>query len=90
VKLTLGNSSARVQAYPNPLRGKDFTLQLDQLEAGSYRLDWYNAQGQLLKTETLQHLGGFYQHQPTVPATNGLLQWKLSRGTNNWKGTIIQ
>ena len=90
VRVDLGNNGADVQAYPNPVQGGRINLQLHQLPADSYRIEWYNPQGQLLKKNTLSHPGGFYLHQLDVPSQQGTLYWKLSKGNRSWNGTVIK
>jgi hypothetical protein len=89
VKITLGSKVAQVQIYPNPVRTGKANLQLEQLSAGSYRLEWYNSQGQLLKASALQHPGGFFLHSVEVPAVQGVVNWKLTQGTTSWKGSVV-
>jgi hypothetical protein len=89
VKITLGSKLAQVQLYPNPVRNGKANLQLEQLAAGSYLMEWYNSQGQLLKASALQHPGGFFIHDVDVPAMQGVVNWKLTQGTTSWKGSVV-
>ncbi|MET0393564.1 MAG: cadherin domain-containing protein, partial [Chitinophagaceae bacterium] len=47
----------RIQAYPNPITGRRFTLRLDDVVAGRYTLELYSGTGQLVCKQQLGHTG---------------------------------
>jgi len=53
--------------YPNPVTGKQFTMQMNSA-AGDYYVKIYSANGQIVKTETLKHPGGAYAKTIELPA----------------------
>lgn len=55
-----------ITLYPNPVTGRQFTLQMNNA-AGNYVLRIYAANGQVIKTETLKHLGGSYSKTIELP-----------------------
>jgi hypothetical protein len=52
--------------YPNPVAGKQLTLQMNNV-SGHYTIRIYAANGQVIKTETLQHPGGSYSKTIDLP-----------------------
>jgi len=57
---------ADMVVYPNPVTGKQVTLQLNAV-AGNYSLRVFGANGQLVKTETIIHPGGSYSKTIELP-----------------------
>ncbi len=53
--------------YPNPVTGKQFTMQMNSA-AGDYYVKIFSANGQIVKTETLKHPGGAYAKTIELPA----------------------
>jgi len=52
--------------YPNPVTGKQFTIQMNSA-AGDYYVKIFSANGQIVKTETLKHPGGAYAKTIELP-----------------------
>ncbi|MFZ1535549.1 MAG: T9SS type A sorting domain-containing protein [Chitinophagaceae bacterium] len=57
---------ADMVVYPNPVTGKQVTLQLNS-PAGNYTLRVFAANGQVVKTETIIHPGGSYSKTIELP-----------------------
>jgi len=57
---------ADMVVYPNPVTGKQVTLQLNAV-AGNYSLRVFGANGQVVKTETIIHPGGSYSKTIELP-----------------------
>ncbi len=57
VKVVFGKGEPGISVYPNPMEGRTFKLDLNNLAKGSYQLRLYNSLGQLVHTETIQHDG---------------------------------
>jgi len=53
--------------YPNPVTGKQFTMQMNSA-AGDYYVKIFSTNGQIVKTETLKHPGGAYAKTIELPA----------------------
>jgi len=67
VKLAGTNQiQADMVVYPNPVTGKQVTLQLNAA-AGNYSLRVFSANGQVVKTETIIHPGGSYSKTIELP-----------------------
>lgn len=58
VQLRSGKSSGGISVYPNAVTEKQFMLQLNDLPAGSYRLELYNTTGQPVLTKSIPYAGG--------------------------------
>jgi hypothetical protein len=54
-----GSPDARAwSVYPNPVKGKKMTLQLDQVSAGRYAVSVYDVSGRKLLSDWIEHRGG--------------------------------
>ena len=58
VKVNLGVSLGGMAIYPTPLSGNTFTLQLNTIPKGIYKLRIVNSVGQQVWSKQLQHTGG--------------------------------
>jgi len=88
VKVNFGKGEPGIVVYPNPMKGKTFSIDLNNLAKGSYLLNLYNNMGQLLYTEQWLHDG----NQATrvidlkTDMAKGLYQLQLSND-NGFKTT---
>ncbi len=57
VKVSFGKGEPGIVVYPNPMEGKSFKMDLNNLLKGTYVLNLYNNMGQLVYTEQLRHDG---------------------------------
>jgi hypothetical protein len=55
--------------YPNPVIGKQFSLQLTALEKGNYELRLVNSHGQQVQQLSLQHNGGYLYRSVELPVS---------------------
>ncbi len=62
----IGTLQQDIVLYPNPVTGKQFTLQMNSA-AGNYTVRVYGANGQVIKTETLKHPGGSFSKTIELP-----------------------
>lgn len=62
----IGTLQQDIVLYPNPVTGKQFTLQMNSA-AGNYLVRVYGANGQVIKTETLKHPGGSFSKTIELP-----------------------
>ncbi|RYY00349.1 MAG: T9SS type A sorting domain-containing protein, partial [Gammaproteobacteria bacterium] len=58
VKVDLAGKVGGVTVYPNPAAQKQITLQLSDMEKGTYQLEIYNGAGQPVYRQSIQHNGG--------------------------------
>lgn len=58
VKVQLQQAGEAIGAYPNPVIGTSFSLQLQNKPQGTYTALLYNVTGQVLVSKTIQHTGG--------------------------------
>lgn len=68
VKVNFGKASPAITVYPNPVNGNSFTLQLTDLEKGSYQFVLFNSTGQAVYKGQVQHNGG----SVNIPVTPGV------------------
>lgn len=67
VKVTASaDQSQGLIVYPNPVTGNQFTLQMNSA-SGIYNIKIYAANGQLVKTEVLNHPGGAFSKTIELP-----------------------
>jgi Peptidase family M1 domain/Secretion system C-terminal sorting domain len=72
-KVIVGKGEPGIVAYPNPMEGNSFKIDLNNMEKGTYLLNLYNYTGQLVYTTTVQHDGN--------PATKTVeLKGEVSKG----------
>jgi hypothetical protein len=57
VKVLFGKGEPGIVVYPNPLQGKVFQVDMNNLAKGTYLLNLYNTMGQKLYSEKIQHDG---------------------------------
>ncbi|MBL7703071.1 MAG: T9SS type A sorting domain-containing protein [Ferruginibacter sp.] len=72
VKVDFGKSTPGMAVHPNPVTGNSFSLQLTDVEKGSYGLTIINSLGQTVYSTQLQHGGGV----AVIPVSPG----KLAKG----------
>ncbi len=90
VKVTFGKGEPSMVVYPNPLAGKTFTMELNNMAKGMYVLNLYSNDGRMVHTEQWQHDGS--QATRTInlktDIAKGAYQLQLSN-TNGFKTTQI-
>lgn len=75
------NASDIVKIYPNPVTGKQFSVQFDKLEKGNYLLQLINGQGQVIQQSSFQHAGGYlYRSVELPPSVSGGVYYLLITG----------
>jgi hypothetical protein len=57
VKVLFGKGEPGIVVYPNPLQGKVFQVDMNNLAKGTYLLNLYNTMGQKVYSEKIQHDG---------------------------------
>jgi len=76
--------------YPNPVSGRQFALQFTG-QAGTYSLRMFNAGGQMVKTETIQHAGGSISRTVDLPVSlpSGQYFLLIAGGENSMSQKLI-
>ena len=80
-KVTIGDRREGISIYPNPVVGKTMNVQLSNIAAGNYEVVLYNANGQQVMAQTLQHAGGSITTTMNLPANlpSGIYQLKIGK-----------
>lgn len=86
-----GSNEDAIKLYPNPVTGKQFSVQLHNLVKGSYVLRLINSKGQEVHQVSIQHAGGYLYRSVELPATvpAGLYYLLLNDNSNNYRSTLI-
>jgi fibronectin-binding autotransporter adhesin len=58
VKVNLGKTAITINAYPNPIIGNSFNLEMNNMDKGSYTIIITNKLGQELLRKQIDHTGG--------------------------------
>ncbi len=58
VKVTIGKGQPAMVIYPNPVAGNSFSVQLTNLDKGTYAVSLYNELGQQVLSTQVEHAGG--------------------------------
>jgi hypothetical protein len=69
VKVLFGKDAPGIVAYPNPVVGNSFSVDLNNIEKGSYRLSLVNNLGQEVYSEAVIHDGGSVMKTITMKET---------------------
>jgi lantibiotic modifying enzyme len=59
-------ATASISFYPNPLKGKVLTLQMNNVAAGKYTVVIYNALGQKVVNQAIVHEGLITKHSINI------------------------
>ena len=80
-KVTIGDRREGISIYPNPVVGKTMNVQLSNVAEGNYEVAMYNANGQQVMAQTLQHAGGSITSTFNLPANlaSGIYQLKIGK-----------
>jgi hypothetical protein len=65
-----GTNTNSISIYPNPVEGRNFSLEMNNIAKGNYVLKLYNSSGQVLCTREIQHDGS--DGTQTIEMTGGL------------------
>jgi hypothetical protein len=80
VNLKLGKTTASVAVSPNPVVTGITQVQVNNLQKGKYEIAVYNAAGQQLVTNSVEHQGGSSSYSLKLPAviTKGMYYLKIT------------
>lgn len=89
VNLTRGVKG--VSVYPSTVKGNVFTLQMNSLPAGNYKLNLISALGQTVLSRNMVHGGGSATQTVTLPAAiqKGVYRVNVTNGSVNSITTIV-
>lgn len=89
VNLTRGVKG--VSVYPSVVKGNNFTLQMNSLPAGNYKLNLISAIGQTVFSRNMVHGGGSATQTVTLPSAiqKGVYRINVTNGSVNSVTTIV-
>jgi len=78
------NKESKINIYPNPITGKTFNIQLNQLEAGNYQLAIIDNTGKVLTTQIINNPGGLSTLPVSINTSllSGLYRLRLTNINN--------
>ncbi len=86
VKVTVGENEPGIIIYPNPVTGNSFTIELNNLIKGVYRVSLINNLGQQVLRTNIQHEGGSVTKTITMTQTVKKGTYQLVLRTENGSG----
>jgi methionine-rich copper-binding protein CopC len=81
VVVAVTETRSGIQAYPNPVTGKQFTLRMDSVATGRYSMELYTTAGQLAYRQQVDHTGKSVAYPIQLPSslTRGMYVLRLKR-----------
>jgi hypothetical protein len=91
VKVDLRAGKTEIGLYPNPLTGNNLSLQATNLAKGQYNIKVFNATGQQVAAQVLNHNGGSVTEPVQLPSVlkAGLYQVVITGDIMNWTKTFV-
>lgn len=90
VKVDTRGGATQLVLYPNPSTGEQISYQAVNLARGKYTLRIFNAMGQQVYTQALNHAGGSVSEAIPLPAVKaGIYSFRLSSDENIFTKTFI-
>jgi len=91
VNINLSKGAKGIGVYPTIVRNNAFILQVNNLPAGSYKLNIHGATGQLIMSRVLNHAGGSATQSINIPAgiQKGVYKLSLTGAAETSVTTII-
>jgi hypothetical protein len=90
VSVNTGHKEAVVSVYPTIVSNGQFNLRLENVNAGTYRINAINISGQQIFSQTIAHIGGSSVQTISLPALlSGVYQLKISGKQGSWVETIV-
>lgn len=89
--INLSKAGKGIGVYPSIVRNNQFTLQITNLPAGSYRMNIHSTVGQLVLSRTINHAGGSSTQTVNLPASTqkGAYRVKLAGDAETAVTTIV-
>ena len=91
VKVNIGSKDAEFTVYPNPVKGKVVSLQMSNVEKGTYTIRLFNNIGQEVANKTINHNGGSSTQSITLSKkiAAGSYNMQISNGNNTINKIVI-
>jgi hypothetical protein len=88
--INLAKAGKGIGVYPSLVKNSQFTLQITNLPAGSYKMNIHSTAGQLVLSRTINHAGGSSTQTVNLPASvqKGVYRINMS-GADNATTTIV-
>lgn len=89
--INLSKAGQGIGVYPSIVKNNQFTLQISNLPAGSYRMNIHNAVGQLVVSRNINHNGSSSTQTVNLPAgiQKGMYKVKLTGAAETAVTTIV-
>lgn len=91
ITLKLNAQGESIAVFPNPVKGKIFSVQLEDKDQGLYQLQLFNISGQLLFSKLINYSGGTSVNTIQLPQgfSSGLYSIRISRGDDVFQQRLI-
>jgi hypothetical protein len=91
MKVDMRNGEPAIVVYPNPVKGNNVSLQLNNLTKSEYFIRVYNSNGHEIYHQTQQHSGGSSTMNVQLPAAiqRGVYQLVVNNEGNRFSKTFI-
>jgi hypothetical protein len=85
------NSSASINVYPNPVKGNNINVQLNNQPKGTYTVQIFGTSGQQIFNKVVEHPGGSFNHslQLGVGVSKGVYQLQVVNGLTKITKQVI-
>jgi hypothetical protein len=89
--INLSKAGKGIGVYPSIVKNNQFTLQITNLPAGSYRMNVHNAVGQLVVSRNINHAGSSTTQTINLPASvqKGVYKVRLTGAAETAVATIV-
>ncbi len=77
VKVDMGKAATGINAYPNPITGNSFQLQMNNLPKGNYTIRITNTGGQEVFSKAIEHRGGSANQRMELDHETGMGAYQL-------------
>jgi hypothetical protein len=88
VSIFMTKEGEGMSVYPNPVSGKVFNVQLNNIAKGTYTINLINGIGQIIGSHKLEHPGGSATH--SITANNTFIPGKYTMQLTGENTTLLQ
>jgi len=88
VSIFIAKEGEGMSVYPNPVSGKVFNVQLNNIAKGTYMINLINGIGQIIGSHKLEHPGGSATH--SITANNTFIPGKYTMQLTGENTTLLQ
>lgn len=90
VRISAGSQASEIIVSPNPVRGRNLSLQLNNLVKGNYTVNIFNSNSQKVFTTTVNHNGGNSVQTLSLPSIGkGFYNVHVTNGSANFTKSIV-